>query len=62
MHQEFLKGKKDNWEFYQDKKEEWRWRRKAINGEIVGAASEGYKAKKDCENNAIRHGYLFEFD
>ncbi|MEO1331177.1 MAG: DUF1508 domain-containing protein, partial [Pseudomonadota bacterium] len=42
---------------YQDKREEWRWRRMASNGKIVGAASEGYKAKKDAEANAERQGY-----
>ena len=47
----------DSWEFYQDKKGEWRWRRKASNGEIVGAATEGYVAKSSCVANAHRHGY-----
>lgn len=48
---------KDKWEFYQDKAGEWRWRRTASNGEIVGAACEGYKAKSDCTANAQRNGY-----
>jgi uncharacterized protein YegP (UPF0339 family) len=48
---------KDKWEFYQDKKSEWRWRRTATNGNIVGASSEGYKAKADATANAKRHGY-----
>ena len=39
---------------YQDKKGEWRWRRKASNGQIIGASSEGYKSQKDCEANANR--------
>ena len=47
----------DKWEFYTDKKGEHRWRRTASNGNIVGAASEGYKSKKDCEANAARQGY-----
>lgn len=46
-----------NWEFYQDKKEEWRWRHTAVNGNIIGAASEGYKSKGDALKNAERHGY-----
>ncbi len=46
---------KDKWEFYEDKKEEWRWRRTAPNGEIVGASCEGYKKKSDCEKNAERN-------
>ena len=48
---------KDKWEFYQDKRGEYRWRRLASNGKIVGAASEGYKGKKDAEANAERQGY-----
>ncbi len=34
---------KDKWEFYQDSSSEWRWRRIASNGKIVGASSQGYK-------------------
>ncbi|MFD2256737.1 DUF1508 domain-containing protein [Luteolibacter algae] len=45
------------WSFYLDQKHEWRWRRTAANGEIVGASSEGYQNKADCESNANRHGY-----
>ena len=48
---------KDKWEFYKDKKGEWRWRRTASNGKIVGTSSEGYKNRKDCYKNAIRNGY-----
>jgi len=47
----------DKWEFYQDAKKEWRWRRIAPNGRIVGASTQGYVNKSDCINNAIRHGY-----
>lgn len=47
-------GEKDKIEIYQDKKGEWRWRRKASNGKIVGASSEGYSDKKACEENANR--------
>jgi uncharacterized protein YegP (UPF0339 family) len=28
-----------------------------MNGNIIGAASEGYKAKRDAEANAARQGY-----
>ncbi len=45
----------DTWEVYKDKADEWRWKRKASNGQIVGAASEGYKNKSDCIANAKRH-------
>ncbi len=44
----------DKLEIYQDKKGEWRWRRTASNGKIVGASSEGYSDKKSCEENANR--------
>ncbi|QPC43405.1 DUF1508 domain-containing protein [Kaustia mangrovi] len=43
-------------ELYQDNKGEWRWRRYASNGQIVGASSEGYKARADAEANANRDG------
>jgi uncharacterized protein YegP (UPF0339 family) len=52
----------DKWEFYKDAAGEWRWRRTAPNGNIVGASSEGYKNKLDCVGNAKRHGYVPEED
>ncbi len=42
-------------DIYKDKKGEFRWRRTASNKEIVGASSESYKARKDCEANANRN-------
>ena len=50
-------GNNDRWEFYQDARAEWRWRRIAPNGQIVGASSEGYSSKQACIENARRHGY-----
>ena len=50
-------SEKDKIEIYEDKRGEWRWRRKASNGQIVGSSSEGYKAQGDCEANAARQGY-----
>jgi uncharacterized protein YegP (UPF0339 family) len=47
----------DKWEFYRDKRGEHRWRRKASNGRIIGASSEGYNKKSDAEANAERQGY-----
>ncbi|MGB8315441.1 MAG: DUF1508 domain-containing protein [Aestuariivirga sp.] len=41
-------------EIYTDKRAGFRWRRTSTNGEIIGASSESYKAKKDCEANANR--------
>lgn len=43
--------------FYEDNAGEWRWRRTASNGEIVGASTEGYKNLHDCERNASLHGW-----
>lgn len=47
----------DTREIYQDNKGEWRWRRTAPNGQIVGASTEGYKNRADCVANARRHGF-----
>jgi uncharacterized protein YegP (UPF0339 family) len=44
------------WEVYEDNAGEWRWRRTAANGEIVGASSEGYVNKSDCIANARLNG------
>lgn len=49
-----MSGDKDSFEVYEDKRGEWRWRRKASNGKIVGSSCEGYKSKKDCETNMKR--------
>ncbi len=50
----------DKWEFYKDNAGEFRWRRTAPNGQIVGASTEGYKKKADCLENAKRNGYQGE--
>lgn len=47
----------DTWEFYKDKADEHRWRCTASNGNIIGAACEGYSQKSSCTANAERHGY-----
>lgn len=46
----------DKWEIYIDKVNQWRWRRKASNGKIVGSSSEGYVNKADCIANMQRNG------
>ncbi len=33
---------------------DWRWKRVAKNGRIVGASSEGYRSKSMCRKNAER--------
>lgn len=40
---------------YQNRNDEWRWKRVAPNGKIVGASTESYKNKADCERNAKRN-------
>ena len=46
----------DKWEIKKDRASEWRWRRTARNGQIVGASTEGYVNKSDCIANARRNG------
>jgi uncharacterized protein YegP (UPF0339 family) len=48
----------DKWEFYKDQWSQHRWRRIASNGRIVGASTEGYINKSDCEANARRNGWI----
>jgi uncharacterized protein YegP (UPF0339 family) len=40
-------------EFYRSKGQ-WRWRIRARNGKIIGAASEGYKRRIDCSRAFYR--------
>ncbi|WP_461054175.1 YegP family protein [Spirosoma arcticum] len=47
----------DKFEFYKDAQGQWRWRRVAPNGRIVGASSQGYSNYSDCVDNARRNGY-----
>ncbi len=49
-------GGGDNWEIYTDKRDLYRWRRTAPNGNITGRSCESYKAEADCRSNAHRHG------
>ncbi len=37
-------------EVYQDKANEWRWRFKHRNGNIMADSSEGYASKSGCED------------
>jgi uncharacterized protein YegP (UPF0339 family) len=37
-------------ELYKDNAGEFRWRFVSTNGRIIATASEGYKAKADCQN------------
>jgi len=47
-------GENDKLEVYKDKRGEFRWRRTASNGKVVGASTEGYKSKADAEANMNR--------
>ena len=38
-------------EFTRDASEEFRWRVKARNGEIIGASSEGFSSMQACKKN-----------
>lgn len=49
--------KEINWQFYTDADGDWRWRLTADNGRIVAAASQGYKNRSDCEQNANTFGH-----
>ena len=37
------------YELYEDRADEWRWRLKAPNGEIIADSSEGYKTRGGCQ-------------
>lgn len=52
-----LRKRPDTWEIYQDSKKEWRWTKRAVNGQIVGASTEGYSSRPNCLANAKRNGY-----
>jgi uncharacterized protein YegP (UPF0339 family) len=45
----------DTWTIYESYGQ-WRWRRVATNGEIVGASTEAYVNEGDCIANAQRNG------
>lgn len=39
-------------EFYQDARNEHRWRLKLMNGRIIAASTEGYRDRSNCAGNA----------
>jgi uncharacterized protein YegP (UPF0339 family) len=45
-----LQDSKLKFELYKDKADEFRWRLKAANGEILATPGQGYKAKADAKN------------
>lgn len=52
----------DIWYFYEDNAGEWRWTRRARNGETVGASTEGYSTLYNCKENARRSGWSEDCD
>ena len=49
-----MKGETDRLEVFQDRRGAWRWRRIDASGAVVGASSEGYASRGDCEANMNR--------
>jgi uncharacterized protein YegP (UPF0339 family) len=47
-------GRKLHFEIYQDAAQEYRWRLKATNGEILATAGQGYKSKADAQKSVER--------
>lgn len=47
----------ERWEFFQDKQNKFRWRKRTANGKIVAASTQGYSRKADAVKNAVKHGY-----
>ena len=37
-----------HYEYYQDQKDEWRWRLKASNGRTIADSGEGYTTEREC--------------
>lgn len=57
-------GADDKLEIYRDKRGNYRWRRVALNGRVVGASPGGYGSRKDCEasmNRGPNSGDAWEF-
>ena len=47
----------DKFEFYQDTKGEWRWRKVAPNNKVVASSGEGFSSRQAAVNNAKFSGY-----
>lgn len=46
----------NGFEFYQDARRDWRWRRWSF-GRIIAESGEGYRNRGDCLTAARRSGY-----
>lgn len=47
---------------YRDTAQEWRWKLKAANGQIIADSGEGYKRKSDCLEMIVKIIGLMEDD
>lgn len=57
-----LRDGRDTVLFYRDPQKEWRWKRTASNGEVVGASTEGYKNFSEAQANLERQGHSYLLD
>lgn len=48
--------------FYKTSPSDWRWRRVAANGRIVGGSTESYKNFQDCKANLERQAQPYVLD
>lgn len=53
-------GSGDRWQFFKNKKGEYRWRRLAANGEIISRSIEGFADRSSAKANARFLGYRNE--
>jgi len=42
------------YEYYEDHKNEWRWRLVAANGRVLADSGEGYKSEQECLDDIDR--------
>ena len=49
-----------NWDFFEDRNGEFRWRKTATNGMIVGASAKSFKTRKGAIDDARLNGYSDE--
>jgi hypothetical protein len=48
----------DAWEFFQDARKLWRWRRSSADGKSVLSSTAAYHIRADAVADAISHGYV----
>ncbi len=50
-------GEDDQWEFWQDKADLYRWRRRSVDGQIMAISFRGLETEEACLHQAVQHGY-----